>query len=297
MLKKYVEYLKPYIDIVGLSKGQTPREYDCAASGIIFFYTCLFYTMHFPNWGNHIEDILLYNVLYILFDHYIDDINVQANEKQAIVNQMKLLIEDPKLYQSLNIQNECLKSIAIIYDRLIIRCPNVKPYMIKLFNAEIEGLAVQNNSSFSKQTYYNAAMNKGGYTVLVLQSIMNDSNKDMSISSFKLGEIIQLIDDSQDVDIDMKNNIHTIATNEYLSTGCIDKLWVHIVTSILSDCKFNIFKLLLILVMMYLPDKNPHLYTAELRQTTNKYNLFDRFVGLKSIDNQLIKHFDEKVVY
>lgn len=290
MVKKYVENIYPYIEILGLSDGDSPRESDCAASGIVFYYTCLFYIMHFRNWGYHIEDILLYNILYILVDHYIDDINVGSEKKTAVIEQMRKLVDNPKCHEEMKLIDPSLKVIAIVYDRLLTRCPNIKKHILNLFESEIEGLIIQNNHSLDEKTYYGIAEKKGGHTVLVLQAIMNKSDDRTNNASFNLGKIIQLIDDSQDVDVDSKNNISTIATHQFKSFGNIDNLWIHIVENITAlDPMFNIFKILLMFVMMYLPDKNPHLYSAKLRQATNKYNLFAKFTGKKSVDSLLVK--------
>src|SRR5437763_197266 len=76
----YAELLHPYLSELGLSSTTLPgsNENECAASGVMFFYGCLLYVMHFPNWGQYIEDIFLYNMLYLLVDYYLDDIKVDV---------------------------------------------------------------------------------------------------------------------------------------------------------------------------------------------------------------------------
>lgn len=292
LLNIYVKNIYPYIEVLGLSSK--PRKEDCAASGILFFYGCLFYIMHFPNWGNHIEDIFLYNILYILVDHYIDDINVDSHTKNKVIDQMYILVDNPKKHETMKLIDPCLKVISIIYDKLLTKCPNIKPYIIKLFQAEIDGLLIQNNPSHNRETYYNIACLKGGYTMLVLQAIVGNNDPYIRRATFDLGVIIQLIDDSQDILIDTEKSIHTIATYDSATTSFLDNLWADIINRILNiNGYFNIFKVLFMFVMMYLPDKNPSTYSQKLRVETNKFNLFDRFIGNKSIDYLLVKNISK----
>src|SRR5438128_10361347 len=70
-LHRYLAFLKPYVQDSKVNAKL--REGEILASGASFFYGCFFYIMHFPNWRKHIYDIFLYNLLYMLVDHYIDD--------------------------------------------------------------------------------------------------------------------------------------------------------------------------------------------------------------------------------
>jgi len=277
LLRKYIELLRPYTEILGIShENNNPREADCVASGIVFFYGCLFYIMHFENWGEHIEDIFLYNLLYILVDHYIDDINVDDSIKYRAISQMFILIEEPSSHEYLPLIDPVLKTIAIVYDRLINRCPSTKPIIIKLFKAEIEGISIQRNSNNKRNKYYDIALCKGGYTMEVLQHIVGDKDPTITKASYELGCIMQLIDDLNDVREDMKNNINTIATNDLKNHGILDNIWIDVVNRINSiDDRFTIFKVLYAIFAVYLPDRYPKNYSINLRNRTNPLNLFD----------------------
>lgn len=274
MSRKYIELLRPYTDILGISgTNNQPRETDCVASGIVFFYCSLFYIMHFPDWGHHIHDILLYNVLYILVDHYIDDIHVNPQLKAQAISQMHILITDPLSHESMVLVDPILKTIAIIYNQLITHCPSTQAIITKLFHAEITGLHIQKDNTSSRHTYYDIASQKGGYTVQVLQAIVN--NNDLNVASFELGTIMQLLDDMLDVLSDKENGIHTIATHDLEHTGNLDILWMDVINKIYNlDSQFTVFKILYTAFAVYIPDRLPQNYSTELQSLTNPLNLF-----------------------
>lgn len=275
-LRKYIQLIKPYCKVLGISENTIPREADCLASGVVFFYGCLFYIIHFPNWGSHIKDIFLYNLLYILVDHYIDDINLDPNIKSGSIFQMSILILDPLSYKTMSLNDPILEVIANIYYQLITNCPKVKEVIIKLFQSEIEGLDIQNNPNLSREQYYNIATKKGKYTMLVLQAIVDNDDATISEASCQLGEIMQKIDDSLDVLSDKENGIYTIATHDLDKKGILDELWIDITKQIDSiDSQFNIFKILYGIFAMYIPDRLPKNYSTQLRMLTSPLNLFE----------------------
>jgi hypothetical protein len=277
LLRKYIELLRPYTEILGLTgKNNKPREADCVASGIVFFYGCLFYIMHFPGWGKHIEDIFLYNLLYILVDHYIDDIKVDPNMKDIAISQMFILIIDPLAYLNIPLIDPVLKTIAMTYHRLITRCPSTKDPIIKLFKAEIEGLTIQHDSSLIREKYYDIALRKGGYTMQVLQYIVGNTDPTIAEASFHIGTIMQLIDDLIDSAADEANDINTIATYIFKNEQILDELWIDIMKRIDNiDSRFTIFKILYTIFAVYIPDRLSDRFSKELTLLTNPINLFD----------------------
>lgn len=281
LLRKYIELLRPYTEILGVSgENNKPREADCVASGLVFFYGCLFYIMHFPGWGQHIHDIFLYNLLYILVDHYIDDISVDSNVKNQAIIQMFILIEDPLAHENLPLIDPVLKTIAIVYHQLITRCPETQPYIVKLFKAEIEGMTIQRSNKCTREEYYDIASRKGGYTMEVLQHIVGDVDPTISVASFQMGTIMQLIDDITDVIADKTNGIHTIATHDLETFGNLDALWVDIIDRINSiDDRFTVFKILYTVFAVYVPDRFRTNFSEKLWSQTTNTNLFDYTYG------------------
>ena len=275
MLRKYIQLLRPYTKLLGISGGvNRARESDCLASGIVFFYGCMCYIMHFTDWGNHIYDIFLYNLLYILIDHYIDDITIDAFTKTTSIAAMWGVLDNAD-YQ-IPLEDEVLHVIARTYRELVQRCPLVQKPLTDLFRAEIRGMYVQHNPSLSRQEYHDMACVKGGLTMVVLNAIVGDTNSDIYDASYHIGTIMQLIDDSVDVLSDKANNIHTIATHDLAVQSNLDTLWSDIAVRIHNiDKRFNLFKFLYSVFNVYVPDRLREAYSQKLRSLTNEVNMFD----------------------
>lgn len=273
--KHYLVMLKPYFDILGISRNNTLEE-DCLACGIAFFTYCLIFIMHFKNWRNHVRDIFLYNLLYLLVDHYIDNINIDQNIKNQSIKQMFILIENPEQYKKMLLIDPILKTISKIYLELITRCPGTKSVMIKIFRAEIEGLKIQNNPNLDRKSYYDICLNKGGYTVQVLNKIIECDSLEMFNASYNMGAIMQLIDDCVDIELDRKNKINTIATHEVNNLGNIDNLWIDIVNRIENiHSDFPIIKIIYITLAVYIVDRIPKYLSEDVKQITQPLNLFN----------------------
>lgn len=279
MLRKYIELLRPYTKLLGISGGvNRARESDCLASGIVFFYGCMCYIMHFPEWGTHIYDIFLYNLLYILVDHYIDDTTIDTVTKTTSIAAMwgVLINADYKM----PLQDEVLDVITRTYRELLQRCPQVQKPLIDLFRAEIHGMHVQHNSSLSRQEYHDMACIKGGLTMVVLNAIVGNTEADIHDAAYHIGTIMQLIDDSVDVFSDKANSIHTIATHDLAVQGNLDTLWSDITVRIHNiDKRFNLFKFLYSVFNVYVPDRLHEAFSQELRTMTNEVNMFDFTYG------------------
>lgn len=268
MIKQYVKMITPHLECISKS-----REPDCFASGAIFFFGCLFYIMHFPKWGDYLEDILLYNLLYILVDHYIDDVEMNPDIKKESIRQMWVLIQDP--LSPIDVVDSVLEMIAKIYHQLITRRPKTKDLILKVFKAEIEGLKIQNNSNCTREQYLDMAIKKGGRSIEVLQGIVENEDEINDQQAFLWGAILQLVDDSVDVISDIENEIHTIATHDLKTKGNLDDLWIEIIKMIDSAERFIIFKILFSIFSVYLPGRYPKNYSEELFGKTNCVNLFE----------------------
>lgn len=279
LLKKYVEIIKPYAYIIGIDNGLgKTREYDCMASGIVFFYGCLIYIMHHENWYQYMTDISLYNILYILVDHYMDDIKIEEEVKKRAMGQMAILIETPERYQELDLEDKILEDIAKIYEQLVKRNPETKNAMKKIFHAEMESVYIQKNSDHSRETYYNLALKKGGYTMEVLKYMVGIKNDDNS--TYELGIIMQLIDDCIDVFADLDNGINTIATHDFQKFGNIDNIITEIIHRIDNiDKKYRIFNIIYMMFVTYIPNRIPNAVSPKLYSQLNQYNIFEQING------------------
>lgn len=278
LLKKYVELILPYKDVLGLTNIYVgEREVDCLASGMIFFYGCLFYIMHFPKWGSYINAIFYYNLLYILVDHYIDDVKVEFRKKSKAIEQMYILINNPNA--CLDFVDPILKIIAGIYNKLLLQCPNIKGSIKRLFDSQIKGVKIQKDSDYTREVYYDIAMDKGGHTMQVIQDMLGGDEKILE-SSYHIGTIMQLIDDIADVCSDQEKGINTIATHEITTKGYLDDLWYDIMNRIdLIDDRFIVYKILYTVFAIYLPDRHRTLFREKLWSETTKVNAFDYTYG------------------
>ena len=280
MIREYLKLLKPYFDIIGLTGDGELREPDSLASGMIFFYGCLVYIMHFENWGQYILDIFLYDVLYILVDHYIDDIKISTETKDLAIKQLHIIINDPSSHHNMEMVDPVLKTIAITLETLVTRRPKTKNSIAHIFNAEIRGLAIQNNDMLPRESYHAIARDKGGYTMMVLCDIVGVDDPEILKDTYEIGVIMQLLDDSVDIMADKKNNIHTIATHDIDHYNSLDYLWLDMVSRIGNLSKrFVIFKILYAIFAVYLPDRLPGCYSILLRSETHQLNLFDYTYG------------------
>ena len=268
MLKEYVKRIIPYMTSILRSK-----EYDCLASGAVFFFGCLVYIMHFPKWGDYIDDILLYNLLYLLVDHYIDDNEMSDEIKQKSIKQMWILIQNP--LSEVELVDPLLGQIASIYHKLITRRPNTKNAIIKVFEVEIEGLKIQNNPNSTREEYLDIARRKGAYSVQVLHHMLGDTSKENYEQAYLWGAVLQLVDDSIDINDDLRNKINTIGTHEIKTKGNADDLWIEIVTLIDSAKDFKIFKVIFSIFSAYLPGRYPENYTGKLKDLVKNFNMFE----------------------
>jgi hypothetical protein len=189
---------------------------------------------------------------------------------------MFILTVDPMAYKNMPLIDPVLKTIALTYHKLITRCPATKPLIIKLFQTEIEGLSIQKNSSLDRKLYYDIALRKGGYTMVVLQKIIGDNDPTITEASYHIGTIMQLIDDMIDSTSDKRNGIHTIATYDFDVKTTIDELLLDTLVRVDTiHPKFTIFKILYTVFCVYIPDRLPEKFSSTLRFSTNKLNLFD----------------------
>lgn len=279
LLLHYVKFLSPYINLIKNNKGE-PRETDCFVSGIVFFYGCLFYIMHFPEWNKFIDSILSYDILYILVDHYIDDQYIDKQKKNNTIKAMYMLLEDPDA--EIAPDDILLKTIAGLYRKLINFNPQIKQSIYDIFKSEIDGLTIQSNGQLTRSQYYNIAIEKGGNTMKLLADIVNIP--ELHDASYHLGTIMQLIDDSIDVLSDMENGIHTIATFDYITKGNLDDIWIDIVDRISTiNTKFTLFKIIYSWFAVYIPGKIPNMFSDSLRIHVNKYNIFLGYDGCQLI--------------
>jgi len=278
-INEYVKYeetaFKPLLDTyLELMDQYNTRQFfgndTRLASGLVFFYGCVLYTLQNKEWSDKIPMLFRYNVLYLLVDYTIDDTNIKIEDKEVMVRQMSMLVRDPKLRHSMNLCNPILNIIAKIYEDLLEECPNIKKGMIELFKAEQAGAKIQKSRRYGRSCYHSIARKKGSTTMLVLADITGGSSEQLS----DIGVIMQLIDDCLDVNMDMDNKIHTIATHDLTENGNLDVIWYEILNRI-DHLNISTFKVVYSIFAVYVISSNPANYSSKLISKIKPYFVAD----------------------
>lgn len=259
-IKQYVKSLLPHVD---MKKIDDQRYITNIGSGYIFYYGCILYVIHYDKWGDCIESIGLYNDLYMLVDHYIDDMLLNEKTKLKTLFKMKSLLDHPNKHHD----DHHLGKIASVYSKLLLAHPKSKPYIKKLFSVEVEGMHIQSSDKHDREVYYQIALKKGGYTVETLTTFVNDTK--FKKTAYDIGAISQLVDDCFDLQQDMDDHIHTIATHDYKIDGNLDRLWYDIINRIDNiDSRFLIFRIIYYNIAVYIVLHAPTLYSENVKQYT-----------------------------
>lgn len=267
-LRYFIEYF-PYLNITELNFD--PFEADCLASSFVFFFISVLYIAHQPNWGDKIDAIVKYNILYPLIDHYLDSDKITQN----ILHQMMDLIETPSNYNE--VKDPILWKAGQIYYDLVSTNPKIEEGMYELFSTQVAGLYLQRSHEKDLTLFSSIAREKGYRTMKILE-IISDNQEDEIINT--MGNIIQLLDDSVDVLEDRKNNIRTIATLILERDGVLDEIWTNIAQEIKEiSGEYPTFTIFFVSFLVYLPLNDPELYSGdivEFCQNSNYYPITEK---------------------
>ena len=290
-LNKYTDILFDYKDVLNINKDlDIEKDGDFLSSGFVFFYASLIFIMHYNDYQSKIRAIFLYDMLYICIDNFIDNVNDKLLKKIFITNCRNILNE-----KYIITNNEMINTIQNTYKELISICPNIKLDLIEIFNAEINGVDIQNNDKLTEKDYHDIGCLKGGLTVKILHKIIDNTiNLELEKASYEIGIIMQFIDDMIDVNDDIKNKINTIATYQYIKYGNIDKLYIETANRIINiNKKYTIFIILYCIFLFYILYINPNNFSDNIKTKFNKYNLFE-FNGSKILNKALFDNLINK---
>lgn len=266
----YISFLTKYLDILGVNTGQTMSN-ELLSSGFFFFCGGILLKICEVGKITLIEDIFDFMILYMLVDHYLDNKDINDTLKNRNLHYMHLLIENPHLIDSIHHQNDCapfIINLVKIYNNLSQKYPHSLSSLKKIFYAEVEGIKIQKNPHLPRNKYLDICEKKGGLTTQAVQSIIGVSPDQYG---YDVGACVQLVDDILDVNGDIENGIHTIATHELKTNKSLDQLIYYTVNKIyhLSN-KYNILKPPMMMILIYVVRMKNN-YTNTLREKFQKY--------------------------
>ena len=244
----FIYKLLPHADAFNLSDKSSG---ELLSSGLICFCGALLFSMCKFTEIRKLDSIFDLTLLYMLVDHYLDNIQIDSQSKKATISKMLLLLENPELSGT---EDKFLTEIVETYNRLRENCPTSHSWLKKVFLAEVEGVKIQSNATLDRATYLKIAEKKGGLTSVAIQSLYSNEIAD---HDYDLGACIQLIDDMLDVHVDIKNDINTIATHDLQTIGSLDELLYYTIDKVYNlPSVFNAYKPIMMGVILYLVSKN-----------------------------------------
>ena len=255
----YAKKLLPHAEDLGYMEDKTRSPNIVGAGLFCYVGQLLLYYCQYGDWNDPIKgiskDIItgsmvfdhVFNfvLMYLYVDYYLDDNNVDEENKKSMIKDMYKLIYDPDCIKCPDKMQGLLSS----YKRILEVTPSCKDTMIKLFKIEVESVKIQKNHKLTRSAYMKTAFEKGGMTCVAIQSMFGS---DDSQQCYMIGALLQLIDDMMDVYEDIEDGINTIATYDLKKYGNLDYIFllsVNIVHSL--SPVFTIFKIMLTQVLNY----------------------------------------------
>ena len=263
----YMDEIKDHIPY--LTKLTSDKCDECILTSGLFCFVgqLLLYITQYGLWNkNVLADITDFTLLYLYADYYMD--NVMKDDIN--LNMMKEMILDPYKHSSI----PGLDNMVLCYRGIIERHTDkediCKERMINVFMCEVEGIMYQNNPNLDENEYMKIACKKGGATTIAIQSMFNRS-KEYDIQIHNLGAIIQLIDDMMDVEVDISNNINTIATHIMNKDSVMDRLWLETAERIdRIEEPFLLFKVCMLEGLLYVLNIEDY-FSNNLRSKFSQY--------------------------
>ena len=235
------------------------------------------------NYGyiQEIEGLFTFALCYMLIDHFLDDNTIDAKEKEKSMKDIYNFIYTGER----NSNNKLINAAADRYSALIDRVPECKPYILRLFEAELKGVTIQRRQNLSRDIYLQIAEEKGGLTAVCIGSIIGLSDEENRKESMLLGTLIQFIDDILDIKDDVSLDIYTLVRYD-LDRGLLDRYVYDAVVKInnLSPI-YNLFKVILLTGTVLGIHDNPGCISEDLNKIIEKYDTFNKETSKDSLNN------------
>jgi len=289
-LNLFVQLIGDYTEILGVFDR---AEGDAMSSSLAFFYGCFTYILRFPNFQRQIEQIFYFDLLYLLVDHYLDDIRTTVEEKKEAIREIRKILTYPEkipVQYSVEDSSNLINLIAQVYHRMWMHSPLIKRPILALFEAEIDGLKIQHNASLDEEAYLQIAERKGGYTMECLPAICGITRPEEYRIAYRLGGLLQVIDDCIDVDDDQTKGFSTIATHVLQTTGNLDPLLQWMLREVEAiDPKNTLFKVITATSIAYIPQRKPAYYSESCLAVSNRYNLIVTGNAAQTLNDAVLK--------
>ncbi len=243
-----------------------------------------------------IEGLFTFALCYMLIDHFLDDNTISAGEKEKSMKDIYNFIYKGER----NSENILINSAADRYLSLIERVPQCKPYILRLFQAELKGVSVQRRKDLNRDIYLKIAEEKGGLTAACIGSIIGLSDEVNETESMLLGSLIQTpCDDLLDVKDDKELDIYTLIRYD-MDRGFLDRYLYESIKKINSlSPVYNLFKVILLTGIVLGIHDNPGCISEELNKIMKKYDTFNKDTSKDTLNdwfhNKLYSYIAENI--
>jgi len=170
------------------------------------------------------DAIFGYSMLYPLTDNYLDRTDISKLNKQDFAKRFRRRLSGEPSNALSPIENSMFEMVSYVektYPRD--QYPEVFHSMVGIHDMQIESLSQQ--SSIIKVDYLRSSIQKGGASVLADAFMgLGKPTKEVCEFAFNIGFALQLFDDLQDVNSDIKNKHQTLFTQAAANDGNLDMM-------------------------------------------------------------------------
>lgn len=177
------------------------------------------------DWGEVYDKNIAYIKLYLLVDHYMDSTETTHADRASLI---KWLLDDDR------VETEEIHKKILLPFKVLTSTEEDKAQMRILIKVTVDGIKLQRKNDVSYKEYHKAAVDKGGYTVLVGARLIYGKVLDVLTDEelLFLGGATQLLDDMIDTSEDTEAGINTLCTYSKKVDGNVDRVAKDLLTMI-----------------------------------------------------------------
>ena len=134
--------------------------------------------------------------------------------------------------------NECMDYLRCILDKNTFK--TFKKYIKIEHVSQVMSIYQSSDKPTSKDELMKITFSKGGISGLILMYIMAPQMKKQELKAiYELGAVLQLIDDINDMDEDLRVGIQTLPNQKLLSYQKLKQLYNGVVNNLIDKCGIN----------------------------------------------------------